>query len=1223
MSEILPDAVEASTVRLPVEANTRGFAEDLRVKLKKELKRFVVKVNVAPDADKFREELRAKVEEESAGVSVDVEVNVDADTLRARLEAAVRAAASGVSASVGVDVDSNGLRNRLKVAAEEAAAGVGATVDVEATPRKGMFARLRDVFRRETENKPIPVGVAPSINKSAFERTLADLGKAGRVPGGRLLFRLSIVQMVLSLIGPLISALGGGLAGLAAMAANLSTALSTLSVAPLLLGAVGLALGSLLITFRAFGSELKDTSPSIKALTREAKSLADAWKSLQANVAESTLREMVGFLKPAGERVLPLLSTALASVGQQLGITGRAMLEWFASDKFEANFTTNSQTATRFMQSLRKMLFGTSPAIDGVSEATGGLVHWLSDLAVATEPLLDRFGALLTRFGEWTSTLLDTPQEMGEFKDFLDYAASKGAQAGRMIQDIWTGLTGIFRAGRGTGDSLLGSFENTLQRFTDWANSPDGQARIEEFFRNIEPTARAFAGLIGDIFRALGQLSEDANTAALLEMLSTDLLPAITNFLQNIGSTLGPSVVTLVSSVLEAFANFVGDGGALVPILDAIQSFFGALNDFYNEASPADQERLQMIGVGLGAIITALTLAKRLGLLGVLTGLTSGLASLFTGPALTGGGLGGRGAPGTPTTGGRAGTPAGGGIFGGLTGRGGMLVRWVGAPTVTVLGGGGAGAAGGTGRGGAPGGVVTGSGRRAATPTPPRRPLSTPRGRAGGIAGLIATLAASVGLSVLSDGEGGARDQWANAGNDTLSGLAIGATVGSVVPGIGTIVGGLVGSFLGALRGITNAIVGPQKEDAKEQSEIIREWNERRNRTDTRLQLGGDRPSRQEELLRQGRDDTAPGVNTAPQGGLNGSFGGSGGLSGFAASRGLTAKAIAKEMAAANKEVEVAQRGLDGALATGLGKLRTFGVEVAGPVATKLRGAGSTAINGLANAMPPGVRSALTALGVFPAEAPGDSRVNLAPTGRSNLQTLIAGINPGVGLALTALGLFPSQAPAKSKADLTGSGKSTTKTLHTGVSTTLPGVLGLFSGLGGRIRGTIGKIDLSGTGSSIIGSLRRGMETAFGAIKASLQTLTKSIPKWKGPEDVDSTLLTPAGRSIIGSLLGGLESEYPAVMGSLRGLTGAIAATPFGVGTVSSTRPAPGDSYPATAPVSPGVGAGGGGLFDMSDRSLAALADLVTSAADRIARGLQDSTARNAGNRSWTRGASW
>lgn len=78
---------------------------------------------------------------------------------------------------------------------------------------------------------------------------------------------------------------------------------------------------------------------------------------------------------------------------------------------------------------------------------------------------------------------------------------------------------------------------------------------------------------------------------------------------------------------------------------------------------------------------------------------------------------------------------------------------------------------------------------------------------------------------------------------------------------------------------------------------------------------------------------------------------------------------------------------------------------------------------------------------------------------------------------------------------------------------------------------------LFSAGARLIQGFIAGIVSKFGAVRSKLGELTGALTSWKGPEDVDKKLLTPAGRFLIEGFQRGIDAQIPALRGQLQHLT--------------------------------------------------------------------------------------
>lgn len=105
-----------------------------------------------------------------------------------------------------------------------------------------------------------------------------------------------------------------------------------------------------------------------------------------------------------------------------------------------------------------------------------------------------------------------------------------------------------------------------------------------------------------------------------------------------------------------------------------------------------------------------------------------------------------------------------------------------------------------------------------------------------------------------------------------------------------------------------------------------------------------------------------------------------------------------------------------------------------------------------------------------------------------------------------------------------------------------------IKGLPGKAKSALGNLGgvLWNAGKSLVRGFIDGIVAMFSNVKSTLGNLTSKLTSWKGPEDVDKKLLTPAGRLVIGGFMRGIDLETPALRAQLQGLTGQVPGMALG-----------------------------------------------------------------------------
>lgn len=118
------------------------------------------------------------------------------------------------------------------------------------------------------------------------------------------------------------------------------------------------------------------------------------------------------------------------------------------------------------------------------------------------------------------------------------------------------------------------------------------------------------------------------------------------------------------------------------------------------------------------------------------------------------------------------------------------------------------------------------------------------------------------------------------------------------------------------------------------------------------------------------------------------------------------------------------------------------------------------------------------------------------------------------------------------------------------IKTKVSAAVSYVAGLGAKIIKAIGNTGsmLYSAGKNIIQGLINGITNMIGKLTSKLKSITKMIPSFKGPIEVDAKLLTPNGQTIMKGLIDGIDKMTPDLEKTLRAVTNSI---PFNVHTAA------------------------------------------------------------------------
>lgn len=598
----MSEGVVAGRLEVPVESNTAGFGKRLQTAIEKEVAGVVAKVGVEWNEDGLRQRLETAVEKAARGVEAKVEVV--ADTARAKAEIALL-----------------GKTTKVKMQAE------GLADDVK---RQGLLARL--FAKRNPVQYPVVVnrrGFFAEIAARKLEAVAYMKKNPIEIPfSGPSRFRSAIMPLfylaIASVIQPAIAAVGGAVGAVVAMVGNLGAAIGVLAGAPAVLG--GLVSGAMLgvAAFKALDGEIAKTNKTVAAAKKQLDKLKEVWADGQKKAAIAFWTSMDGALGKVGKTILPVVNKGLKNMSSTTGLISKNLIDWAASP-----LTTGQ--ITRVMGSMDTVLGGMGKTLVGTAK---GLLN-IADSAtlIADGPggksLIDRITGAFERAGKWAENIGKPGDAADQLANDLSYAADKASQLWEITKDLASGIKGIFDAGRGTGDSLLKSFEGAISKWSTWVKSSGGQKDIKDWFKAVEPIAKEAGRLLVDIGAAILRLAKDPNVATMLKKIRTDVVPALEKFLAVLGKTLGPEVIDFFTNVLAILSEMAEAGGPLSVGLGKINTAL----DKFSTWLKANPDMAQKLGVILGGLLAFRALSFAINATGILT-LLGGLSSLMKGGGL-------------------------------------------------------------------------------------------------------------------------------------------------------------------------------------------------------------------------------------------------------------------------------------------------------------------------------------------------------------------------------------------------------------------------------------------------------------------------------------------------------------------------------------------------------------------------------------------------------------
>ena len=247
-------------------------------------------------------------------------------------------------------------------------------------------------------------------------------------------------------------------------------------------------------------------SPAAQRFVRFLYGLKPQWEALRNAVQEALLPPIQRGITAA----LPMLATlrgGLVDTATRIGSLAERLGTMLGRQNFRNDVSSimdeNNKALTRF------------------GNAGLNLIRILRDIAVVAGP------TLLRPFSKWVEKVTDgwaatvkANRANGSMANFFKRAADRAAQLGDIIGNIAGALYGIGKAAIPTGDDLLTTFQNITQGWQDFANSDEGQKKMQDFFAAVKPVTEEFGTLIANLSEFLTKAG-GADSSPLMNLLQT------------------------------------------------------------------------------------------------------------------------------------------------------------------------------------------------------------------------------------------------------------------------------------------------------------------------------------------------------------------------------------------------------------------------------------------------------------------------------------------------------------------------------------------------------------------------------------------------------------------------------------------------------------------------------------------------------------------------------
>jgi hypothetical protein len=206
----------------------------------------------------------------------------------------------------------------------------------------------------------------------------------------------------------------------------------------------------------------------------------------------------------------PLVVAGLTAIGRSIGGVFRTAAREISRPEFQQAFARFTSAAARLIRELgshaardffRILMRIGEEALPPLERGIRTAVRWLDRFTEAFTHVEERNRG----FGAASNMATDSPLErfvtrvLRSFRTWLD-----------ITKELAGVVKGFLRAAGGEGQTLADNLRSVLRHWNDWINSPQGQQRMQNFFREVRKTAEAIATVFARLVKLLGGATSTA-----------------------------------------------------------------------------------------------------------------------------------------------------------------------------------------------------------------------------------------------------------------------------------------------------------------------------------------------------------------------------------------------------------------------------------------------------------------------------------------------------------------------------------------------------------------------------------------------------------------------------------------------------------------------------------------------------------------------------------------
>jgi hypothetical protein len=297
----------------------------------------------------------------------------------------------------------------------------------------------------------------------------------------------------------------------------------------------------------------------------------------------------------------PIIREAVRSTSQVIGDFTTKVADMVTSPEWKRDLADLAQRNAGYLEQFGDVALNLSEALKDIMIAAAPLTDWLVDTIEDWSQIIE----------DWA----DAARESGQLEGFFRKTRETLEKVFELLGNVFTIVKNIAIAAEPLGQLLLDDMIAFTEKWAEWTGSVEGKNALKQYFDDAYPVIREIAGLAGDIFKLFFGQADGEQTTDLIRQIRTELIPALDEMLDKIGTALGPAFIELLTNFTRLIGELGKEGGAFTV-------FVTVFGDFLRVATAA-LENIPLLNDLVGWMLAVAAAVKAINLAGTLTGFTS------------------------------------------------------------------------------------------------------------------------------------------------------------------------------------------------------------------------------------------------------------------------------------------------------------------------------------------------------------------------------------------------------------------------------------------------------------------------------------------------------------------------------------------------------------------------------------------------------------------------